>query len=268
VAAVVGIILLLHPFGLGREIKALAVDTVSTAVLVDLSDPVLSSLKLTYKDVSVSRLTVTTIEVRNSGTRPIERADFELPLVIRFNNPNDVLAVTLGQKTPQELKPLISSDDRGITIAPLLLNPGDTFRITVQLRGDFNEPIVEARISGVPSISREMFHASDPTRLGLFQVAIGVVVSVFYFYFVILICPPVRRGRPFTLVPLPESLVTVVALGFASVLLLVAGTKTLHLGLSEAQAFSGYAIFGLLCGSVLIPFALRRNSQLVTMLKP
>jgi hypothetical protein len=208
VAAVVGPFLAILLFMLNRETKGLAFDTVSTAVLVDLSDPALSSLKLTYKDVSVSRLTVATFEVRNSGTRPIEQDDFKLPLVIRFKNPNDMLAVTLNEKkTPQDLKPLISSDDSGITIAPLLLNSGDTFRITVQLRGDFNEPTVEARISGVPSISRQTLHESNPATRGLIQIALGAVMTFIYLYFWLLFATPSRRLRPVKPMSIPGSIV-------------------------------------------------------------
>jgi hypothetical protein len=262
VAGVVGIILLLHPFDLGRETKGLAVDTVSTAVLVDLSDPELSSLKLTYKDVSVSRLTVATIEVRNIGTRPIERDDFELPLVIRFKNPNDVLAVTLGQKTPQDLKPSISSDDRGITIAPLLLNPGDQFRITVQLRGDVNEPTVEARISGVPSISREMFHSSDPRKQGLFLLAGGIAIFIIYIYFIVLSAVTSKRPPPFImLVPAPETIAVLLALCVGSGLVLGSGAKMLEL--PNSQLYPGIVLLALIGQGMMIPLARSRSSRTI-----
>jgi hypothetical protein len=42
-AVVVGIIVIVHPFNLGRETKDLLVETVSSALLADLSDPGLSS---------------------------------------------------------------------------------------------------------------------------------------------------------------------------------------------------------------------------------
>lgn len=260
VAAVVGPFLAILLFILNRETKGLAFDTVSTAVLVDLTDPRLSSLKLTYKDISVSRLTVVTFEVRNSGTRPIEQADFKLPLVIRFKNPNDVLAVTLNEKkTPPDLKPSISSDDRGITIDPLLLNSGDTFRITVQLRGDFNEPTVEARISGVPSISRQTLHELDPTRRGLIQITFGVVLTFIYFYFWMLFARTSRRLQPVKQMSIPESLVVGVALGIGGAAFFESGATTLRL--SDIEMSSWFAVVLLLSPIVILPFYWRARRQ-------
>jgi hypothetical protein len=80
VSAVAAIAALLVPFLLyiiGHENKALSVATVSRAVLVNLSQGEGGSVTLTYNGTPVSHLTATTIEVRNDGTMPIERSDFE-----------------------------------------------------------------------------------------------------------------------------------------------------------------------------------------------
>jgi hypothetical protein len=265
VAAVAALFLPLLLFVFGRDMKELTVETVSSAILVDLSNPMLSSLRLTYKDQSVSRLSVATIEVRNSGTRTIERSDFELPIVLRFQNPLDVLAVTLNEKSPHDLKPLISSDGSGISIAPLLLNPGDQFRMTIQLRGDFNEPEVEARISGVPTISRKIFRSSDPTRRGILLLASGIVTSWVYFYIALFSSDTFRLRRSFTLMPIPENLVVVLALGFGSAALYALGAKTLEL--SHLQTLS-WAAVGLPPALLFGLFARRRSRRLCDALKP
>ena len=152
ISAIATVISLFIPFIIlyfsSRATKELTVETVSISVPVDLSDPRLSSLKLTYKNVSVDRLTVATIEV-DDGSQPIEQKDFERPVTLRFQNPADVLAATLSGKHPDDLHPTITTDSNGISITPLLLNPGDKFRITVQTRGIFTEPKIEARISGL-----------------------------------------------------------------------------------------------------------------------
>jgi hypothetical protein len=124
---------------------------------------------LIYNGTPVSHLTATTIEVRNDGTTPIERSDFERPLLIKFPKSSLVLAATLGEKAPEDLQPVITLEAGAIAIAPLLLNPGDRFRVTAQLLGDFHEPAVEARISGIRAISRDDFRDSpskSPWTLG------------------------------------------------------------------------------------------------------
>lgn len=220
---------------------------------------------MTYKDLSVSRLSVSTIEVRNSGTRTIERGDFELPIVLRFQNPLDVLAVTLNEKSPNDLKPLISSDGSGISIAPLLLNPGDQFRMTVQLRGDFNEPEVEARISGVPTISRKIFRSSDPTRRGILLLASGIVTSWFYLYIAAFLNDTLRLRRSITLMPIPETLSVIVALGFGSAALYVFGAKTLELSILQTLS---WAVVSFLSALLFGIFAMQRSRRLCNTLTP
>ena len=84
-------------FVLSRDSKELTVRTVSRAVVVDLTEPALASLKLTYNDIAVTRLTAATIEVSNSGSRPIERADFEREAVLRFSDSVPVLAARVAE---------------------------------------------------------------------------------------------------------------------------------------------------------------------------
>lgn len=160
--AVAGLLMPLLLHILNRDSKELSVETVSRAILIDLSDPDLSSLKPTQRNVPVSRLTVATIEVRNSGTRPIEKADFERPLVLRFQDSSNVLVATLSDSTPQDLKPAINSDASGISVAPLLLNPGDRFRLTAQIRGGCFAPasynVSKARLR---TDLRQLRHAPD-----------------------------------------------------------------------------------------------------------
>lgn len=235
-AAVAGVLVPLLLFILSRDSKELSVETVSRSILVDFTDRRLSALKLTYKDVPVSRLTVVTIEVRNSGTRPIERTDFERPIVLRFQEPSDILAVTVDEKIHQNLEPTISSDVNSISIAPLLLNPGDRFRLTAQLRGDFNEPAVEARISGVSSISRVTFREWDLIRRGLMLIGSGLVGSMTYFYFASF-TNFAHRSRRQTVLPRPEAIAVTLLLGFAHIISLLAGATLLNLVASTNFGF-------------------------------
>ena len=254
-------------FYLGRDTKELTVETVSSAILVDLSDSNLSSLKLTYKDVSVSRLSVATIELRNSGTLPIVASDFERSFVIMFKNPADVLAVTVADKTPPDLDPSILSNLNGISVSPMLLNPGDRFRLTVQLRGDFNEPTVNARISGVSTISRRLFSGADSTWRVFVFIVFSIVSTFIYFYSSGFILPGIFRRSSLrmsslVIMPIQQALVVVVVLGIASVLSLLSTAKTLEL--SNTQAFSVMAALGVL-GTIACGISIRRSYRLRAM---
>lgn len=76
---------------------------------------------------------------------------------------------------------MITLEAGAVTIAPLLLNPGDRFRVTAQLLGDFDEPAVEARISGIRAISRQEFRDS-PSKSPWLLSTIAVLALCGYFY--------------------------------------------------------------------------------------
>lgn len=262
IAAVASFLLPVIFFFTGRDTKELTVETVSHSVLVDLSNPALSSLKPTYNDVSVDRLTVATIEIRNTGTRPIERADFESPIVLRFNNALDVLAATLSEKKPGDLTPIITSDMNGISIAPLLLNPGDLFRLTIQIRGIFSEPAVDARISGVPSIARQIYPGTNFSRRSYIELGLGLLALIAYLHVSAFVIAALVRQRPFTALPYLESTSVLLVLGPAGALLLLEGLSSFEL---PRDQFFSWTILGLfaLAGMAIFPLARKRRIRIV-----
>jgi hypothetical protein len=137
--------------------------------------------------------------------------------LIRFPKDSSILAATLGEKAPEDLQPAITLEAGVITIAPLLLNPGDRFRITTQLLGEFNEPTVEARISGIPFVSRQTFRqplAKSPKITGI----VGAVAMLAYFYMAgSILFPLVLKPRVIHL-PLLDCLVVTLLLGMVSCL--------------------------------------------------
>ena len=264
VSAIATIVSLFIPFIIlyfsGRHTKELMVETVSISVPVDLSDPRLSSLKLTYKDTPVDRLTVATIEFSNTGSQSIEQRDFEHPVRLSFQKSVDVLAVTLSEKSPDDLNPKIIPDVNGISIAPLLLNPGDRFRITVQTRGLFVEPNVEARISGLTTVTRRLPH--EPLlKSGYFQLAIGIIGLIAYGQVGSFAWVAARKRLPYTTLPFPESALTVLTTLTTSLMCGLIGLITL--GSDPATILSWRYSFLLVLGFTLTaPFAYWRARRI------
>lgn len=244
VSAIATIVSLFIPFIIlyfsGRQTKELMVETVSISVPVDLSDPRLSSLKLTYKETPVDRLTVATIEFSNTGSQPIEQRDFEHPVKLSFQKSVDVLAVTLSEKSPDDLNPKIITDLNGISIAPLLLNPGDRFRITVQTRGGFIEPNVEARISGLSTVTRRLPH--EPLlKNGYFQITIGILGLIAYGQIGAFSWVAARKRLPYTILPFPENAFAVLTTLTAPLVCGLIGLVTL--GINPATILSWRHLF-------------------------
>jgi hypothetical protein len=242
-ATVAALVVALIPFLVGRDTKQLSVETITTAKVVDLSDPALSSLKLTYKDVEVSKLSSATIEIRNSGTRPIERTDFELPLVLRLPNTGDVFSATLSRQTPEYLAPVITSDGTTVSIAPLLLNPDDNFRLSIAIRGEINEPRVEARISGT-TISRTTY-PSDDNKWYLIAVIISAIAMTYlYFYMAFAVAPMIVSPEKTVLLPRTEGIFTLLTLLLG--ILTLCATAIQMFDLTRTQRIVSGIVFGCL----------------------
>jgi hypothetical protein len=123
-----------------------------------------ASLKPTLQGVSSSTIDVvidgqaiidpfvTVLELRNSGSRPILQSDFESPLQISL--PDDVTLarayVTLTE--PRSIRPQVTPAKKSLSIAPLLLNPSDTVRLTIVTSGGKPEFSAQARIAGIDDV--------------------------------------------------------------------------------------------------------------------
>jgi hypothetical protein len=177
-----GIVVPLVIYVLGREYKGLTVETVEQTTLVDLTQDKTGHLELTYKGEPVNQLTAVTLEIRNSGTRPVAATDFERPLVIVLGDSVAVLGASVGEKSPDELSPRLAVGSGNVVISPLLMNPGDRFRITSQVRGRFREPAVHGRILGVSTIRREVLarRNAGAARVATAATAIGALCAYFY----------------------------------------------------------------------------------------
>lgn len=227
ISAIAAVLALVIPIGLfmfSRERKALTIETVSSASVADLRDPGLSVLKLAYKDQPISQVTTATIAVSNTGTQPIEIRDFERPLVIKFSGPDSTLAVTLSEREPSNLMPEVTLGSSDVTISPLLLNPGDQFRLNIVLRGDFTEPLVDARLAGVRGVSPTMLKKERRGFPAIIMLIVGVAAISAYAYLGLFANP--LGGRRIVLLPTWDALACVVIIAVAGAVLFVLALRS------------------------------------------
>lgn len=140
-----------------RKKKELSYEIVSTTELVNKSDPSIDEkLTLYYDGSEIISAKSIVIRIANTGNIPITTSDFEgSDIVIHFNG-NLVWVSSIVHKFPEDLnlKLTISPKDAFyISIAPLLLNPGDEFTFSALVEGVKTEaPRVKVRIIGVEEI--------------------------------------------------------------------------------------------------------------------
>jgi hypothetical protein len=99
--------------------------------------------------------------VRNSGTQPILVTDFEEPLTMRFAGEARVHRATVGRTIPPNLKITATTTDMELSVAPLLLNPRDSFEVDAIVE-NYSGVTPGGRIVGIPNIDVVQWQGSTP----------------------------------------------------------------------------------------------------------
>ena len=92
------------------------------------------------------------IALSNSGAKPIQASDFEGPIKITVAKPAGILRSQIVRREPQSLEPFVFTNNRMITINPMLLNPGDRISVEILTTGGKPQFASRGRIAGVPDL--------------------------------------------------------------------------------------------------------------------
>lgn len=184
-------------FALTITSKELSFGLVTRSSLVDISQPSLSGFVLAFQGEPLDRADSLTVRFANSGDTPIEPGDFEDRMTIDLTPSSRVLSATLEQSNPDGVKPTLSVDGHQLFIEPLLLNPGDTFSVTLVVAGDSGDPTLNARISGVSRVRTLASERDLQVSVGLLLAGAGVLALLGYFYLGGLTAVSRSSGEPF-----------------------------------------------------------------------
>ncbi len=145
-----------------RERKALTYTVVATKPLSKHAQD--EPIEVLYGGVSVRQPQVTALTVLNAGNAPIKPDDFDGPLRINLPEGARLLSVSVEKSSPADLGPVVRKQQAtDLTIAPLLLNPQDRFRVRLVTADALGEIRLQGRIAGVKQVERE----TDPVSLQL-----------------------------------------------------------------------------------------------------
>ncbi|MFM9836462.1 MAG: hypothetical protein ACKVOA_10215 [Methylophilaceae bacterium] len=118
-----------------------------------------NDFQIIYKGQEVAELTALTLRFVNDGGISIVSEDFETPVTVIFKKEATILSAEVVSITPSDLSPTLAQDTKALVLSPLLLNPKDSFSITLLVQGlNANHPrdlypSVTARIKGVNKIN-------------------------------------------------------------------------------------------------------------------
>ena len=134
--------------------KSIKCIKVSSAPLVQINSNHVNDLEVYFQKNKIYHATSVVLKVFNSGNLPIDKDDFERPIVFSFSENTKIIKADILSTEPSYLKDDIdiSIDNTYIKLDRVLMNPGDDIKVSA-IVDSFDENIsVRARIKGVKNI--------------------------------------------------------------------------------------------------------------------
>lgn len=152
VLAVVAVGVTIYLWWRSRQRKAIAYRLVASRV-VSVRPEAQGRISILYDGEKVEDVHLVDLLIRNSGNVPVAATDFERPFAIVLGDRAHVLGFEVARTSPTDLSPVVTADSGCLTVAPLLLNPGDSFELSALVSDSSARPRLEARVSGVAKLA-------------------------------------------------------------------------------------------------------------------
>jgi hypothetical protein len=139
---------------------------------------------------------MSTLILTNDGLKPIVASDFEYPLEIAASGA-EIERAGISKTDPTDLKGMVSVDEQGLKLKPLLLNAGDSIQFSIITSG--KRPIFSprSRIAGVSKIVMEDETKKEVSwQNGIIYLMIWLVSLVMYPIFAFGVISPAAIRTP------------------------------------------------------------------------
>lgn len=172
------IVLAIIFFWRGERGKALEYVILSNRPLVALQSKF--PLEVLYNGTKVDHPRLVVWRVANTGSKPIANDDYERDICLTVTGAT-ILSSELTRARPTSLDPLISQAGLGqVHVERRLLNPNDMIEVQMLVDGDPTELRVEARISGISTVSHVRIPQTswgEPWRYSKFDYSLLALVT-------------------------------------------------------------------------------------------
>ena len=163
--------------------KRLAYEIISRTTLLTVREELENKVQVLYDGSTVRSLTVFLIRVWNAGSEPIRSSDFERPLSFSAIAPAQILTAVITVVLPESLMPELVFEAHSLTVAPMLLNPGDSLILKVLVKNASVSLKPHARIIGVTHVQKgdgASRRLAALAGVGMLMFFGGVAVAFFY----------------------------------------------------------------------------------------
>ncbi|MDH4458506.1 MAG: hypothetical protein QE272_07390 [Nevskia sp.] len=143
----------------------------------------IAGLELLFNGSKLVDPALSTFELRNAGSVPINPTDFEREISIQVLEPAKVIDVKVSKTFPLSLNPSMSYDDRSISIKPLLLNPSDALQLSVITTGGQPKVNISARIAGISDVKLiDVLSPKNRSNVGRLLGLVALIASLMLSY--------------------------------------------------------------------------------------
>lgn len=155
VVTIAGVVIPTYLWQFDHEPHSLSVQKISSLALEPQIGPTIQNLQVTLDGEKVESPYLSTLEVKNDGSKAISITDFASPLKIAINGNQQILRMQVISTMPNDLPvsflPVV--DKTSVSLKPLLLNSGDSFNIAILTSGGKPKFGAEARITDVQKVT-------------------------------------------------------------------------------------------------------------------
>lgn len=152
ILALLAIITTVVIFLIQRKRKRLSYEILSKSPLISKKEELEGKLEIKYLGQEVTDVYLVLLEFSNSGNVPIQSADYEKKINVKFGNTSAILSAEIEGVNPVNLDIETSYIDDQVFIEPVLLNPKDSFKLRILTNNFDNNISVNGRIIGVKEI--------------------------------------------------------------------------------------------------------------------
>ena len=235
--------------------RSLTVRLLATSPLQPMQN--IQNLQISLNGQNVESPYISTIELSNTGSKPILSSDFDGALQIQMANEAKLINAEITSTIPKNIPARVATSENKTAISPFLSNPKDSITIATITSGPRPEFEVRARIVGINEVEFEDNTVQSSSYLKLFgRLATSYGLVFLYFVFT----PIAFRNRQLT-VPRGLAFCVAIACAFGSVGTLSQNLEELLSGLPHPRETS--FLIGLGVTMLMAYLALRYTRRLI-----
>jgi hypothetical protein len=191
--------------------RSLTLRLVSTSPLQPVSN--IQNLQISLNGQNIESPYLSTLELINTGSKPVLSSDFDTPLEIFVKGGAKLISAETSNTTPKNIPVKISNAEHGASVSPFLSNPKDSITISVITSGPAPAFEPRARIAGINEVGYEDTSREKTSHLKT-VVNLIITTGLLFLYFVFL--PTGLRGHRFN-IPRGFAIVTAALSAFAAI---------------------------------------------------